>query len=199
MTHSEVWLIITQNTTHSKFTRRQLCYLRTRFLEEIFNGDLPLGFACLAEFNYFSTSLHWEWMTLSRYCTYINTKFSDTNICSMRKQTLFEVPRYANAAPIRGVDLNRRITNFYPTAPIRWVPLYSKKWMNCISIVVWNGKIFVQSVLMELQQCWDAVQHSKPELRHKFQMSWHYIARYIDMLLLQKPPSSTFWCNVRSY
>ena len=49
-----------QNTTHSKFTRRLLCYLRTSFLEEIFNGDLPLGFACLAEFNYFSTSLYWE-------------------------------------------------------------------------------------------------------------------------------------------
>ena len=106
MIHSEIGLIISQNTTHSKFTRRLLCYLRTSFLEEIFNGDLPLGFACLAEFNYFSTSLYWEWMTLIRHCTYINTKFSGTNIRSIRKQTLFEVPRNANAAPIRGVDFN---------------------------------------------------------------------------------------------
>ena len=99
-------LIISQNITYSKFTRILLCYLRTSFLEEIFNGDLPLGFAYLVEFNYFSTSLYWEWMTLSRHCTYIDTKFSGTNICSIRKQTLvFEVPRYANAAPIRGVLL----------------------------------------------------------------------------------------------
>ena len=63
-------------------------------------------------------------MTLSHHCTYINTKFSCTNVCSIRKQILFEVPRYANAAPIRGVDFNWRITNFHLTAPVRGVPLY---------------------------------------------------------------------------
>ena len=110
MTHSGIWLIITRNTSHSKFTRRLLCYLRTSFLEEIFNGDLLLGFTWLAEFNYFSSSLYWEWMTLSRHYKYINTKFSDTNICRFRKKTLFQVPRYVNAAPLRGFDFNRRIT-----------------------------------------------------------------------------------------
>ena len=120
MTHSEIWLIITQNTTHSKFPRRLLCYLRNSFLGAIFNGDLPLEFACLAEFNHFNMRLYWEWMSLSRHYTYINTKFSGTNICSIRKQTLFEVPRYAgfhcsfNYAPrknISGESVNSKSTD----------------------------------------------------------------------------------------
>ena len=41
-----------------------------------------------------------------------------------------------------------------------------------LSITFWTGRIFV---LMELQQCWDAIQDFNPELRHKSRMSCHYI------------------------
>ena len=138
MTHSGIWLIITRNTSHSKFTRRLLCYLRTSFLEEIFNGDLLLGFTWLAEFNYFSSSLYWEWMTLSRHYKYINTKFSDTNICRFRKKTLFQVPRYVNAAPLRGFDFNRRITISI------LLPRYAE--FHCITIsIIWTTILYNKS------------------------------------------------------